>query len=580
MQRLQGIAVSPGVAIGEALVMDNEGFRIPRRFVARDAVEAELERLDKAIRAAGEEIARNRDVVSHELGEKYGAIFEAHLQMLQDSRLRSELEEMIRQRHYSPEYAVSRTLRRYADVFQRLESSYLAERANDVFDIEKRLLRHLLGRRREGISHLTSPCLVLARNLTPSEAANLDRRFVKGFVCEVGGAGGHTAIMAEALEIPAVVGTGPFLTQVSGGDLVIIDGDHGEVIVQPDEETLARYRHEAEEIRTAAAKLEPLRDLPAETSDGVRLELFGNIEFPYEVEHCIDRGADGIGLYRTEFLFLGSETEPDEEVHFEAYSEVVRAMGQKPVTIRTFDLGADKVPHLPQPEDERNPFLGLRSIRLALRNLPMFKTQLRALLRASARGNVRVMFPLVSTLLELRQAKMILGDVMEDLEEHAEPFNRELPIGMMVEVPSAVMMIDRFIEEVDFLSIGTNDLIQYTLAVDRNNRDVVGLYSSADPAVLKLIQTTVDAANGRGVPVNLCGQMSGNPMYTMLLLGMGLRRFSVAPREIPEIKNVCRKVTVEQCQAVAARAMTMENSREIQAYLKDELKKRVPEVSL
>jgi len=580
MQRLQGIAVSPGVAIGEALVMDNEGFRIPHRFVARDAVEGELARLGKAIRAAGDEIARNRDAVSEELGAQYGAIFEAHLQMLQDSRLRSELEEMIRQRHYSPEYAVSRTLRRYADVFQRLESSYLAERANDIFDIQKRLLRHLLGHRREGISRLTSPCLVLARNLTPSETANLDRRFVKGFVCEVGGPGGHTAIVAEALEIPAVVGTGPFLTQVSGGDLVIIDGDHGEVIVQPDEETLARYRHEAEEIRTAAAKLEPLRDLPAETADAVRLELFGNIEFPYEVEHCIDRGADGVGLYRTEFLYLGSETEPDEEVHFEAYSQVVRAMGQKPVTIRTFDLGADKVPHLPQPEDERNPFLGLRSIRLALRNLPMFKTQLRALLRASALGNVRVMFPLVSTLLELRQAKMILADVMEDLDEHDVAFNRELPIGMMVEVPSAVMMIDRFIDEVDFLSIGTNDLIQYTLAVDRSNRDVVNLYSSADPAVLKLIQATVDAANGRGVPVNLCGQMSGNPMYTMLLLGMGLRRFSVAPREIPEIKNVCRKVTVEQCQAVAARAMTMENSREIQAYLKDELKKRVPEVSL
>ena len=266
MQKLQGIAVSPGVAIGEALVMDNEGFRIPRRFVARDAVVDELERLDKAIAAAAAEIAHHRETVSAELGEKYGAIFEAHLQMLQDSRLRSELEEMIRQRHYSPEYAVSRTLRRYAQVFQRLESSYLAERANDIFDIEKRLLRHLLGRRREGIAHLTSPVLVLAHNLTPSETANLDRRFVRGFVTEIGGPGSHTAIVAEALEIPAVVGTGPFLTEVSGGDLVIIDGDKGLVILQPDEETLARYRHEAEEIRTLAAKLEPLRDLPAETA--------------------------------------------------------------------------------------------------------------------------------------------------------------------------------------------------------------------------------------------------------------------------------------------------------------------------
>ena len=263
--------------------------------------------------------------------------------------------------------------------------------------------------------------LVLAHNLTPSETANLDRRFVRGFVTEVGGPGSHTAIVAEALEIPAVVGTGPFLTEVSGGDLVIIDGDKGLVILQPDEETLARYRHEAEELRILATKLEPLRDLPAETRDGVRVQLLGNIEFPYEVDHCVDRGADGVGLYRTEFLYLGAETEPTEEVHFQAYSRVVQAMGDKPVVIRTFDLGADKMPNMPHVDDERNPCLGLRSIRLALRSLPVFRTQLRAALRATALGNVQIMFPLVSTLLELRQAKMVLADVMEDLQEHHRP---------------------------------------------------------------------------------------------------------------------------------------------------------------
>jgi phosphotransferase system enzyme I (PtsI) len=576
MQKLQGIAVSPGVAIGEALVMDTEGFRIPRRFVSRDAVEDELERLDKAIRAASTEIASHRETVANELGEKYGGIFEAHLQMLQDSRLRRELEEMIRHRHYSPEYAVSRTLRRYAQVFQRLESSHLAERANDIFDIEKRMLRHLLGRRREGISHLTSPVLVLAHNLTPSETANLDRQFVRGFVTEVGGPGGHTAIVAEALEIPAVVGTGPFLAEVSGGDLVIIDGDKGLVILQPDEETLARYRHEVEEIRTLAARLESLRDVPCETADGLRVQLYGNIEFPYEVEHCLDRGADGVGLYRTEFLYLGAETEPTEETHFQAYQQVVHAMGDRPVTIRTFDLGADKLPHLPPPEDERNPCLGLRSIRLALRHLTMFRTQLRAVLRASATGNLRVMFPLVSTLLELRQAKMVLADVMEDLDEHGIEFNRDIPIGMMVEVPAAVMMIDHFVEEVDFLSIGTNDLIQYTLAVDRSNKDVVGLYNPADPAVLKLISLSIEAARRKGLPINMCGQMSGNAIYTMLLLGLGLRQFSVSPSAIPEIKHACRHVSLPQCEAVAARVMGMENARDIKNYLREELKKYVP----
>lgn len=557
--------------------MDNEGFRIPRRFVARDAVEDEMERLGKAITAASEEIARNRDAVTRELGAKYGAIFEAHLEMLHDVQLRSELEEMIRQRHYSPEYAVSRALRRYAQVFQKL--SYLAERANDIFDIEKRLLRNLLGRRREGISHLTSPVLVLAHNLTPSETANLDRRFVRGFVTEVGGPGSHTAIVAEALEIPAVVGIGPFLAEVSGGDLVIIDGDNGIVILHPDEEAIARYRHEVEEARSLAARLEVLRDLPAETADGVRVELFGNIEFPYEVDHCIDRGADGVGLYRTEFLYLGAEKEPDEECHFRAYSRVVQTMGQRPVTIRTFDLGADKVPHLPAPEDERNPFLGLRSIRLALRNLGMFRTQLRAALRASALGNVRVMFPLVSTVLELRQAKMVLADVMEDLDEHQIEFDHDLVTGMMVEVPSAVMMIDRFVEEIDFLSIGTNDLIQYTLAVDRSNKDVVGLYNAADPAVLKLISMTVQAADAKPIPVNLCGQMSGSPVYTMLLLGLGLRQLSVAPSAIPEIKKVCRSVTIERCKQIAEHALAMENARDIKFYLKEELRRHVPELA-
>ena len=418
------------------------------------------------------------------------------------------------------------------------------------------MLRHLLGRRREGISHLTSPVLVLAHNLTPSEAANLDSRFVRGFVTETGGPGSHTAIVAEALGIPAVVGTGPFLAQVSGGDQVIIDGDEGLVILQPDEETVARYRHEAEEIRTLAVQLESLRDLPAETLDRARVQLFGNIEF----------------------LYLGADIEPTEEVHYQAYTQVVRAMGDRPVTIRTFDMGADKLPNPPTPEDERNPFLGLRSIRLALRNLTMFRTQLRAVLRASVLGKIRVMFPLISTLMELRQAKMVLADVMEDLEENGVEFDREMPVGMMVEVPAAVMMIDHFVEEVDFLSIGTNDLIQYTLAVDRSNKDVVGLYQAADPAVLKLISMAIQAARRKSIPINLCGQMSGNPTYTMLLLGMGLRQLSVTPSVLPEIKKAIRSVTIEHCEAVARRALTKENARDIKSYLKEELKKVVPQL--
>jgi len=572
MQRLQGIAVSPGVAIGEALVIDTEGFRIPRRFVARELVQDELERLSKAIAAAGAEIERNREAVSRELGDQYAAIFDAHLQMLRDPKLWGELEGMIRDRHYSPEYAVSRTLRRYAKAFQNAQHSRLAERASDIFDIEKRLLRHLLGRRREGLSRLTSPAVILAHNLTPSETANLDRRFVLGFVTEVGGPGSHTAIVAEALELPAVVGVGPFLSDVAGGDQVIIDGDQGLIILQPDPPTVEHYRLQAEVQRSAAARLVELRDLPAETADGVRIELMGNIEFPHEVEHCVERGSDGIGLYRTEFLYLTSDREPTEEDHYEAYCRVARAMGDRPVVVRTFDMGADKfMPGVA--DEERNPFLGLRSIRLSLRNLPLFRTQLRAILRASAEGNLHVMFPLIATLQELRQAKTVLSDVMEDLEESRVAFNRQIPIGMMVEVPSAVMMIDHFVEEVSFLSIGTNDLIQYTLAVDRGNKEVANLYNASDPAMLRLIDMTLKSAHRRGIPANMCGQMSGSTTYTQLLIGLGLRHFSVAPGAIPEIKRVVRQSTVPDCQRIAKRAMGMESAQTINNYLREELKK-------
>jgi phosphoenolpyruvate-protein phosphotransferase (PTS system enzyme I) len=578
MERLQGIAVSPGVAIGEAIVMDNEGFRISRRFLPRDAVEDEMERLDHAIQSAAAEIERNRDRVAEQLGDQYAAIFSAHLQMLNDRRLRSELEEMIRQRHYSPEYSVSRALRRYAKVFQSLEGNYLPERANDIFDIEERLLRNLLGRRREELAHLNSEVLILAHNLTPSETANLNPKFVRGFVTEIGGPGSHTAIVAEALGIPAVVGTGPFLTDVSGGETVIIDGDQGLVILHPDEETLAHYRYEVVQHRSLAAKLETLRDLPAETTDGVRVELMGNIEFLYELEQCQQRGGDGIGLYRTEFLFLAGDEEPTEDEQYAAYASVAEAMKGQPVVMRTIDLGADKLASMPFPEDERNPCLGLRSTRLALRHLGLFRTQLRAILRATMAGNIRIMFPLVSTLLELRQAKMALADAMEDLEEDNIDFQRNVRVGMMVEVPSAVMMMDRFVHEVDFFSIGTNDLIQYALAVDRNNKDVANLYTGSDPAIIRLIDMAVSTANQHEVPVSMCGQMCGNPIYTMLLLGLGLRSLSVTPAVIPEIKQVCRRVSMADCNRVAERAMQLESARDVRTYLKEELSKVLPEI--
>jgi phosphotransferase system enzyme I (PtsI) len=577
MLKLQGIAVSPGVTIGEALVLDSEGFRIPRRFVERSAVDTELARLNHAVAETAREIERNRDAIRAELGEQYAAIFDAHLAMLHDAKLQDELATAVRDRNWWPEYAVSRTLRRYAKVFQNLDN-HISQRAHDIYDIEKSLLRNLLGQRRETLASISQPVIVLAHNLTPSETANLDRQFVQGFATELGGPGSHTAIVAEGLEIPAVVGIGPFLADVSGGEPVILDGNQGIVILQPDEETIARYRMEVEAARTVAKKLDRLRDLPAVTTDGVRIQITGNIEFPSEAEQCLSRGCDGIGLYRTEFLYLTSRREPTEEDHFAAYRDVVQAMQGMPVVIRTIDLGSDKMLTASKSsEEERNPCLGLRSIRLSLRQLPMFRTQLRAILRASALGDVRVLFPLVSTIVELRQARMVLADVMEDLAEHGIAFNAKMPVGMMVETPAAVMMLDAFIKEVDFVSIGTNDLIQYTLAVDRGNKEVADLYNACDPAVLRLLRRSLDVATEAGVPATVCGQMSGSVMYTQLLLGLGLRQLSVPASAIPEVKQVIRSVSAAECRAIAEKALTMDAAREVKAYLRDQLRRLLAE---
>jgi phosphotransferase system enzyme I (PtsI) len=577
MQTFQGIAVSSGVAFGEAFVFDNEGFRIPRRFVEHGTVvDDEIRRLRAAVKSVSSDLERNRDDVAEQLGSHYAAIFSAQLQMLCDPSLQNEIEAYVRERNYSPEYAVARTMRRFAKVFQNLESTYMAERAHDIVDIEKRLLGGLLGRQREELSRLTSPVIVMAHNLTPSETASLDKEFTLGFVSELGGAGGHTAIVAEALEIPAVVGTGPILSDISGGDQLIIDGDNGLVIVHPDDDTIARYRQEKEQQKTHTAQLETLRDRPAITLDGERIWLKANIEFPREATSCVARGADGIGLYRTEFLYLGTDQEPTEQTHFDAYAEVIKTMNGRPVVMRTLDLGADKMGHQPMAGgEEKNPFLGLRSIRLSLRNIELFKTQLRAILRASVHGDVRVMFPLISTLQELRHAKLVLSDIMEDLEEEGIPFNRDLQVGMMVEVPASVMMMDRFVRETDFISIGTNDLIQYTLAVDRSNKDVASLYNASDPAVLKLIHIAVQAANKQAIPATLCGQMSANTLYTMLLIGLGLRSLSVPSNAIPDVKNVCLSVTVDQCNRVAEKALDMDNAQAISDYLRQELRNAV-----
>lgn len=575
----RGVAVSPGIAIGPALLLDTEWFRIPQRYIDPQQAEAEVERFRLALSAAAREAREHQQAVSLKLGPQYGAIFGAHFLMLTDPNLVREVEGLVRAQHHAVEYAVSRVIRRYAKALESIEGGHLMTRAADLYDVEKRLLRHLLGHRREELGSLREPVIVLAHDLTPSETAGLDPQRVFAFATEAGGRASHTAIVAGVLEVPAVVGLGKFVTDVSGGDLVIVDGHQGLLIVDPDEETLARYRELEKSSRIRESRLGELRYLPAQTKDGTRIWLFGNIEFPHEGAACIERGGDGVGLYRTEFLYLGRTADPTEQEHFEAYMTVLRSVGpQRPVVIRTLDLGADKF--LPQAEaalEERNPFLGLRSVRLCLQNLTLFKTQMRAILRASAFGDVRIMFPMISTLLELRQCKMILAEVKEDLEEEGVAFNPQLPVGTMIEVPSAAILAELLAREVDFFSVGTNDLIQYTLAADRNNETVASLYSPGDPAVLRLLEQVIAAARKYDIGVNVCGEMSSEPLYTLLLLGMGARQLSTSPHNIPEIKKVVRSVAVAEAAAVAQEAMRLETARDVNNYLREQTRRILPE---
>ena len=576
MRVLQGIAVSPGVAIAKAMVVDDQQPRVTRRFISRANVDAELKRLASAMDQVAEQIQTSQNEVATELGDQYGAIFSAHLQMVRDEKLNASLVDSFRFRHYTAEYAVSQSFARYIQFFERVPNPFLRERAGDFRDIEQRLLNVLFGADAKKKLAVKEPSIVIARDLTPSEMANLDRVNIRGIVTEVGGPGSHSAIVAEALELPAVVGVGANLRDIQTDTMLIIDGHQGRVIVQPDDETIERYEKEVEHQRLNEIRLRSLRDLPAVTTDGETIHLMANIEFPHEADACIERGAGGVGLYRTEFLYLGQASEPTEEDHYQVYAKVIRDMQGSPIVIRTLDLGADKIFGENHPP-EQNPFLGLRSIRLSLQNTDQFRRQLRAILRASVLGDVSVMFPLVSTLHELRQAKMILSDLMEDLEEQSISFNRDLKVGIMVEVPSSVIMLDRFAQEIDFISIGTNDLVQYTLAVDRNNPDVASLYNNCDPAVLRLIQMAVDSANKAKIGVNLCGQMGGNPVYTMLLIGMGLRSLSVTPSAIPEIKHICRTVSAEKCRDLAARVRDMDNAWEIKRLLRESLRRLFPD---
>jgi phosphotransferase system enzyme I (PtsI) len=581
MQVMKGIPVSPGVAIYPAVVLDAEDQPVPRRQIPQAQVENEVQRFNDAVTASTEEIEHLRSQTAQTLGQELAKIFSFHAGMLSDPSLLGNIREMIEQERVTAEFAVYDCMRQLCNTFLQADSRYMRERVSDVWDLEKRILKHLIGEARGELSSLTQQSVIVAHDLTPSQTAALDKSKIKAIATDAGGRTSHTAILAHGLGIPAIVGLEGITGQVSSGQTLIIDGNRGVVVLDPDADQLMEYRQEIRRMAAFEDTLGELKSLPAITRDETPIDLHANIEFPSEIDEALRNGAQGIGLYRTEFLFLAAEVEPSEQQQYETYVEAIRALNGQPLTIRTLDLGADKVSSGMNGEPdhhERNPFLGCRSIRLCLQNLPLFKTQLRAILRASTEGPVRIMFPLVSNVMEMRQAKMILSDVKEDLDEQGIEYRDDIPVGMMVEVPSAALQAKAFCKEVDFFSIGTNDLIQYTVAVDRSNERIANLYAAGHPAVIKLIKEVVRAGKRANIPVSLCGEMGGEPEYTMMLLGLGLRSISITPPAIPEIKKIIRSVDLAHCQQVARKVSQFDSDREVVNYLRAELKKVMPEV--
>ncbi|MBL9001876.1 MAG: phosphoenolpyruvate--protein phosphotransferase [Phycisphaerae bacterium] len=577
-QFVKGLPVSGGIVIGRVLVIDDELRRVMPRSIEPAEVKGENARFDSAVKASIAEITRVHTQAEKEMGKEAAKIFSFHIGMLSDPTLLKQVRAMIENDLVTAEYAASHVLDRLAGQFRSAKDPVFATKVNDIEDLTTRLLAALMGGSRASRAEQADKgTVIVARDLTPSQTAGFDRSRIVGFATDLGGMTSHTAIIAKALEIPAVVGCRTLLRDADDGDRIILDGDHGVVILHPTPETVAQYERAITVRRARQVTLTELRDLPSLTTDGEAVALLGNIELPDEVERVFGAGGEGVGLYRTEYLYLTGKSEPTEGDHYRAYQRCVQLSGGKELVIRTMDLGADKYTQAQEEIPERNPFLGCRSIRYCLKNQPMFKKQLRALLRASALGPIKIMFPLISSITELRQAKFLVNDTMEELEEEGLPFDRSIKMGMMVEVPSAAIQADTFARESDFFSIGTNDLVQYTLAVDRINERVANLYTPNHPAVIRLIRDVARAARRHNSPVSCCGEAAAEPEYAMLLIGFGVRTLSVSASAIPTLKRFIRGISTEQCEKIAKQALTLDSDVQVAALLRERARRLVPE---
>lgn len=577
MEKLVGIPVSSGIGIGRAFVHRIERPRIARRRISRFKVEAETERFLNCLVHVAEEIRRTRRIVELEHGAELAQIFEAQLAMLQDDQVKGRTVTTIRADRVSAEHAFSQAMERLKEMFGHIENEYLRARVGDITDIEHQVMARLAGGELRGLHSVRSNTIVIAHDLLPSEAIQLGRRLVKGLVTDLGGATSHASIIARSLGLPTVVGTLKATSSISSGDAVIVDGDAGVVQIGPSAAIERYYQSERRRQLRRERSLQAHRDLPAVTQDGKEIQLLANIDLPQETELAIANGASGVGMLRSEYLFLGYQL-PCEDEQLASYREVVSAMAPMPVVIRTLDLGGDKLSHVIETMPEANPFLGWRGIRLCLDESELFKTQLRAALRAGAGdGDVHLLLPMVSTLDQVRRVKEIIKETREELERQGQEFQADCKLGIMVEVPSTAMMADRFAPEIDFFSLGTNDLIQYTLAVDRGMARVADLFDPFDPAVLQLIKTVAISGRSHDIPTSICGEMAGDPAATMLLVGLGLERLSMSPGLIPEVKEMVRAIRWEDAQRLAEECLVMESGRRVRAHVEEATRRYLPD---
>ncbi|GAB7387600.1 phosphoenolpyruvate--protein phosphotransferase [Bacillaceae bacterium] len=566
---LEGIAASGGIAIAKAFLLAKKDFDVPRKRV--DDPAAETARFQDALQRSLAELEEIYEKTKRDLGEDKAQIFEAHMLVLQDPEYVNAVIGKIRNDKLNAEAALDEVSRQFVTMFEAMDNEYMRERAADIRDVTGRVLAHLLGVEYRSAAHLDEPVVLIAHDLTPSDTAQLDRRHVAGFATDIGGRTSHSAIMARSLEIPAVLGLKDVTAQVAPGMMVVVDGESGRIVIDPAPEELRRYEEKREALGKAKQKLQALVGEATRTADGRRVELAANIGTPADVEGALRNGAEGIGLFRSEFLYMNRNDLPDEEEQFAAYREAAEKMRGKPVIIRTLDIGGDKeLPYLNLPQ-ELNPFLGYRAIRLCLDRKDLFKTQLRAILRASDYGNVKMMYPMISTITEIRAANAILAEAKEELAQEGIPFDQDMEVGIMVEIPASALAADILAAEVDFFSIGTNDLIQYTLACDRMNEKISHLYQPYHPAILRLVKMVIDAAHAKGKWVGMCGEMAGDPLAVPVLLGLGLDEFSMSAASILPVRKLIRSLRYADVEELAREALNKESQEAVKAFLEERL---------